>query len=146
MLPSIRDGDPSSKPVINLGVLTHPSDQVKAVEAVRLARSLFYSDALGELLANRTSEGAPGWEFQTDGEILAWIKGAAITYAHAACTCKMGTDSDDSAVVDPQLRVRGTRNLRVVDASVMPQLVSGNTNSVTMIIAFKGADLILEDH
>ena len=89
------------------------------------------------------SEIAPGADRRSDDEILDWVRKAAETTYHPVGTCKMG--SDTMAVVDARLRVHGVQALRVVDASVMPLLVSGNTNAATIMIGEKGADLIRED-
>ena len=79
---------------------------------------------------------------RSDAELDDHIRNTAITLHHPAGTCKMGRDSDETAVVDPHLRVRGVENLRVVDASVMPDLISGNINAPVMMIAEKAADMI----
>ena len=84
----------------------------------------------------------PGANATSDADVDAHIRNTAITLHHPLGTCKMGPDSDDDAVVDPELRVRGVEGLRVVDASVMPDLVSGNINSPVMMIAEKAADMI----
>ena len=76
----------------------------------------------------------------TDDDIDAWVRQTAITAHHPSCTCQMGIGED--AVLDPELRVRGAENLRVVDASSMPDLVSGNINAAVLMIAEKAADLI----
>jgi choline dehydrogenase-like flavoprotein len=83
----------------------------------------------------------PGPSVQTDEQIKEWVRLNAETVYHPVGTCKMGVD--DMAVVDPQLRVRGVEGLRVVDASVMPTLIGGNTNAPTTMIAEKAADMIL---
>jgi choline dehydrogenase/4-pyridoxate dehydrogenase len=85
---------------------------------------------------------APGSGKGTDAEIEAHIRATSITVHHPAGTCRMGPESDDLAVVDPALRVRGVEALRVVDASVMPDLVSGNINAAVVMIAERAADLI----
>jgi len=90
----------------------------------------------------RDAELAPGPEVRGDAAIDAWVRQTAETIYHPIGTCKMGADGDASAVVDAQLRVRGIAGLRVVDASVMPNLVSGNTNAPTIMIAEKAADMI----
>jgi choline dehydrogenase/4-pyridoxate dehydrogenase len=79
---------------------------------------------------------------RTDAELDEHIRNSAITLHHPLGTCKMGLDNDDTAVVDPHLRVRGVESLRVIDASVMPELISGNINAPVIMIAEKAADMI----
>jgi choline dehydrogenase len=90
----------------------------------------------------RAEEYSPGAAVQTDAEIDAWIKRTGETIYHPVGTCRMGADGDPMAVVDAQCRVQGVAALRVVDASVMPTLVGGNTNAPTIMIAEKIADVI----
>ena len=90
----------------------------------------------------RDAELAPGPDVRGDAAIDAWVRQTAETIYHPIGTCKMGAEGDPMAVVDGQLRVRGIAGLRVVDASVMPSLVSGNTNAPTIMIAEKAADMI----
>ena len=87
----------------------------------------------------------PGERVQTDAEILAYARATVITVFHQSGTCKMGTANDRKAVVDERLRVYGMQGLRVVDASIMPNVISGNTNAPTMMIGEKGAAMIKED-
>jgi choline dehydrogenase len=91
------------------------------------------------------SEHSPGVDVRTDDQINAFIRRSAETIYHPVGTCKMGADGDAMAVVDDQLRVVGLKGLRVVDASVMPTITSGNTNTPTIMIAEKGARFVLED-
>ena len=108
-------------------------------EAVRIGRRVAEQPALD---AYRVAELAPGPSVESDAEIDAWVRATAETIYHPVGTCKMGTADDPQAVVDPELRVRGIAGLRVVDASVMPSLVSSNTNAPTIMIAEKAADMI----
>ena len=84
----------------------------------------------------------PGVGKASDAEIDAYMRATAITVHHPLGTCRMGADSDEMAVVDPELKVRGAEGLRVVDASVMPDMISGNINAAVIMIAEKAADLI----
>ena len=85
----------------------------------------------------------PGPACVTDADFIAHCRSSGLSLLHAAGTCRMGRDAE--AVVDPHLRVRGVDRLRVVDASIMPTIVSGNTNAATIMIGEKGADMILQD-
>jgi len=98
----------------------------------------------GKALARfEPEEIAPGFKVQSDDELLAYARQTVITVFHQSGTCKMG--QDPLAVVDERLRVRGMQNLRVIDASIMPNVISGNTNAPTMMIAEKGAEMIKQD-
>ncbi|MBL8895835.1 MAG: choline dehydrogenase, partial [Rhizobiales bacterium] len=105
----------------------------------RIIRQIF---ATPPLAGHIESELAPGPETQSDAEWEDYLRRDSITIFHPCGTCKMGID--DMAVVDPGLRVRGVSRLRVIDASIMPHLVSGNINAPTIMIGEKGADLILK--
>ncbi len=118
-----------------------PDDLARTVRGVRLMRQLAARPALQALI---TEEADPGPGAQADAALADWVRATAVTVYHPVGTCRMG--SDERAVLDPALRVRGVTGLRVVDASVMPQIVSGNTNAPTLMIAEKAADLIRADH
>ena len=125
-------------PRIDPGYLSDPSDLAPLVVGIRRAREIYAQAPFGAYLG---AEVFPGAEQRSDGELEAFVRAAAETEYHPVGTCKMGIDA--AAVVDPQLRVRGLEGLRVVDASIMPTLVSGNTNAPTIMIGEKAADLIL---
>jgi choline dehydrogenase len=108
------------------------------VESLRWARKIAAQSALAPYIHR---ELMPGSAAQSDEALLGFAQMAGSSIYHPVGTCRMG--SDDGAVVDPSLRVRGIDRLRVVDASVMPRLVSGNTNAPTIMIAEKAADMIL---
>ena len=109
------------------------------VEAFKVSRKIFAQDAFAPY---RGEELLPGADTQSDEQIVAFIRRKAESIYHPVGTCRMGAADDPQAVVDPQLRVRGVQGLRVVDASVMPKLIGGNTNAPTMMIAERAADLI----
>ena len=115
-------------------------DCATTVEGIKFARRLAATSAMAPYVA---AEYRPGPETRSDAEILDFARNTGATIFHPVVTCKMGTDSE--AVVDPRLRVHGVPGLRVVDASIMPLLVSGNTHWPTVMIAEKAADMILQD-
>jgi 4-pyridoxate dehydrogenase len=131
--------DPSAHPRILQGFLTTDADWRAVRAGVHLARELGAQPSMQRFIARETS---PGSERRSDADIDAHIRNTAITVHHPAGTCKMGRATDELAVVDTELKVRGVDALRVVDASVMPDLVSGNINAAVIMIAEKAADLI----
>ena len=131
----------SLHPKITLNMLSHEDDQKDMIQGVKIARSIFAQSPLSE---NNGSEIFPGNNIQSDEEILEFLKNKANTIYHPVGTCKMG--NDEMAVVDSALKVHGVNHLRVIDASIMPTLVSGNTNAPTIMIAAKIADEILADY
>jgi choline dehydrogenase-like flavoprotein len=138
----IRSGSPGDSPAIRPNYLSTSEDQRVAVDALRLVRRIVSMPALRKY---RPEEYKPGVELTTDEELLNSARDIGTTIFHPVGTAKMGLDSDPMAVTDERLRVRGIEGLRVVDASVMPTITSGNTNSPTLMIAEKGAAMILED-
>jgi choline dehydrogenase len=128
----------TTPPEILGNFLSHPDDAVLAVKGVHLARRHAAQPALAALIRE---EADPGPGTATDEALLDWIRRTAVTVYHPAGTCRMGADS--ASVVDPQLRVRGVEGLRVADVSIMPSLVSGNTNVPAMMIGEKAAGLVV---
>ena len=135
----LASADPFADPLIRANYLATPEDRRVMREAVRIGREVVAQPALA---AYRADELAPGPEVNTDDEIDAWVRANAETIYHPVGTCRMGEPHDARAVVDAQLRVCGLQGLLVIDASVMPTLVSSNTNAPTIMIAEKAADLI----
>jgi len=129
--------DPFADPVIDPGYLTETKDMDIMLEGLKRAREIARADAMDEY---RGPELWPGEDVTTDEELREHIRETAHTVYHPVGTCKMGDDG--MAVVDDRLRVHGVEDLRVVDASVMPTLTSGNTNAPTIAIAEKAADMI----
>jgi choline dehydrogenase len=135
---SLRSSDPFEPPVIDLNFFDHPDDGKTLVEGIRLARRILAAPAFDDY---RGAELNPGPDARDDEDILERAKRRLGLVYHPSGTCMMG--HDDQAVVDDQLRVRGLEGLRVVDASIMPTLIGGNTNAPVMVIAEKAADLVL---
>nr|XP_005896549.1 PREDICTED: choline dehydrogenase, mitochondrial [Bos mutus] len=135
----LRSANPHDHPVIQPNYLSTETDIKDFRLCVRLTREIFAQKALAPF---RGKELQPGSHIQSDAEIDAFVRAKADSAYHPSCTCKMGQPSDPTAVVDPQTRVLGVENLRVVDASIMPSVVSGNLNAPTIMIAEKAADII----
>ena len=136
----IQDANPAAPPAIRPNFLDAMVDRAALVEGMRIARRVGESPALKRFAAH---ELYPGEGVQTDDEVLEFCRRGGSTVFHPIGTCKMGSDAN--AVVDERLRVHGLRGLRVADASIMPTLVSGNTNAPAIMIGEKGAAMILED-
>lgn len=139
----LGSSDPSQSAVIDPRYLEHEDDQKVMIDGVRKAREIL---AAQEFEQYESREIGPGPEAQTDEEILSFIRQKSETIYHPIGTCKIGRDDDPMTVVNPELKVRGVKGLRVVDASVMPSLVGGNTNAPTIMIAEKAANLIKQEH
>jgi choline dehydrogenase len=133
----LSSADPLAAPLISANYLAHPDDLEHLLRGFKLARRILAARAFAPY---RGREIVPGHEVRSDDEIRQFIRQCAETIYHPIGTCKMGGDA--LAVVDSSLRVHGLSGLRVVDASIMPLLVGGNTNAPTIMIAEKGADLI----
>jgi choline dehydrogenase len=136
----IKNADARQNPSIRYNYLATPEDQQVAIDSIKLTRRIVAAPALARFGAE---EFMPGLQAQTDAELLDAAREYAGTVYHPVGTCKMGQDR--MAVVDERLRVRGLDGLRVVDASIMPNLVSGNTNAPTIMIAEKASDMIKAD-
>jgi len=135
----ITSSDPRKQPAISFNFLSAPIDAELTVRAVRIAREIMTAPAMAPL---EVTEIGPGTHRTTDEQIIDWVKEVAETTQHPVGTCKMG--SDDMAVVDDQLRVRGLAGLTVADASIMPTLMSGNTNAPSIMIGEKASDMVLQ--
>ncbi|WP_296433476.1 GMC family oxidoreductase [Rhizobium sp. UBA1881] len=137
---TLSSSDPFANPIVDTQIFAHPDDLRLTMASFRFARTVLDASPMKELI---DKEIFPGPDVSSDEGIAAHCKRTVKTGYHPVGTCKMGADSDPEAVLDMQLRVRGTRGLRVVDASLMPTIVSGNTNAAVLAAAGKAADLIL---
>jgi len=137
---TLASSNPFAAPIINPNYLDHEADLQVLVDGVKIARKIGQAKALD---ACRGSELQPGEWVQTDEALRTFIREVAWTTYHPVGTCKMG--HDPLAVVNDRLQVHGVQGLRVVDASIMPTIVSGNTNAPVIMIAEKAADMIKQD-
>ncbi|ANQ65972.1 GMC family oxidoreductase N-terminal domain-containing protein [Candidatus Pseudothioglobus singularis] len=138
---SIKSSNPNDLPTIIPNYLSTESDRQIAIDSIKVARKIAKANSIKN---NILDEYVPGYSFESDEELLEVAKNHSQSIYHPVGTCKMG--HDEESVVDDRLRVHGVSGLRVVDASIMPELVSGNTNAPTMMIAEKAAEMILEDN
>ena len=136
----IRSADPAAPPEIRINYLATEVDRTTNVEGLKILRRILRAPALKPYVVDEVD---PGAKVSTDEDLLNYCRQRGSTIYHPTSTCRMG--SDPLAVVDQRLRVRGLDGLRVVDASVMPDLVSGNTNAAIIMIAEKASDMILGD-
>jgi choline dehydrogenase len=137
----IRSSDPFTHPRISFNAYATEKDVAEMLAAVKFLRVVAAQEPLRSLMAE---ELRPGPAVMSDGELIKDFRQRSGTVYHQSCTCRMGPDAATS-VVDPRLRVHGIRGLRVCDASVFPNLVAGNTNAPSMMVGWRGADIILED-
>ncbi|MBC6404302.1 MAG: choline dehydrogenase [Rhodospirillales bacterium] len=136
----LKSADPTDYPAIHPNYLATQTDCDTLVAGIKVARRIA---ALPPLADKISEEFRPGPEVVEDATLLEWVRNSATTIYHPTGTCRMGSDS--KAVVDPRLRVRGVTGLRVADCSIMPEIVSGNTNAPAIMIGEKAAAMILED-
>jgi len=136
----IRSARPEDAPAIRPNYLSTPEDRQVAADSLRLTRHIAAQPALARY---QPSEVKPGLQYQTDDDLARMAGDIGTTIFHPVGTCKMGASDDASAVVDSELRVRGVAGLRIADASVMPTITSGNTNSPTLMIAERAARWML---
>jgi choline dehydrogenase len=136
----IKSNDPAVPPAIQPRYLTARLDRDTVIDGMKLIRRIMEQPVMRRYIAE---EMAPGDQCTSDADMLAYARDTATTVYHPTSTCRMGPDP--TAVVDERLRVRGFERLRVIDASIMPTVVSGNTNAAAVMIGEKGADMVLGD-
>jgi choline dehydrogenase len=136
----IKSADPATPPAIQPRYLTARNDIETIVAGLKQLREVMNRPVMRKLIAE---ERLPGDKIVTDADLLEYARNTGTTVYHPTSTCRMGPDP--AAVVDERLRVRGFERLRVIDASIMPSLVSGNTNAAAVMIGEKGSDMVLQD-
>jgi len=136
----LRSPDPADAPAVHPNYLATETDQRTIVAGLKLCRQILANPHLEHFIA---SEFQPGPEIQSDEQLLDYARRRGGTVYHPTSTCKMG--SDPMSVVDAELRVHGIGGLRVADASIMPTVVSGNTNAATIMIGEKVADMVRQE-
>lgn len=138
---TLKSANPTDLPRVFWNLFDDPADLTVLRDGVKAVRNIFASEPLASVIAD---EFRPGSDVKTDTEIEEFLRRNCETAFHPSGTCRMGVDEE--AVVDGELKVRGMENLRVADCSVMPELVGGNTNAPTIMIAEKAADMIKQDN
>ncbi len=138
----IKSGNPLDKPRIVANAFSHEDDVSEMLDAVKFLRTIAAQPAMKSIIEE---EMLPGPKVQTDEELIADFRQRSGTVYHPVSTCRMGSDASDS-VVDCRLKVHGVEGLRVIDASIFPTLITGNTNAAAIATGWKGASLILEDY
>ena len=136
----IKSPDPRKQPAIQFNFLASDADKQAAISGLKFGRKIASTAPMSECVEHEIS---PGADVQSETDLLAYCRASGLSLLHPVGTCKMGVD--EAAVVDPRLRVHGIGGLRVVDASIMPRIVTGNTNAASIMIGEKGAAMILED-
>jgi choline dehydrogenase len=136
----IVSNNPQEKPSILFNYLSDDRDKEDWRACIRLSREIIEQPGMDDY---RGAEIQPGVDINSDEDIDAWVRDNVESAYHPSCTCKIGSDDDDMAVLDPQCRVRGIDGLRVVDSSIFPSITNGNLNAPTIMAAEKAADMIL---
>jgi choline dehydrogenase len=136
---ALRSSDPLDPPRIVFNLFAEQSDMARMIRGIRAARRIYSQEPLKQLVG---SELEPGSQVESDADLESFVRRVGAITQHPVGTCKMGDSTDESAVVGADLKVRGVTALRVIDASIMPNVPGGNTNAPTIMVAEKGADII----
>ncbi|WP_051329464.1 GMC family oxidoreductase [Geminicoccus roseus] len=139
---TLRSADPTAPPVIEPNYFDHPDDLRITLASLKIVREMFAAEPLKDMVRKVVF---PADELTTDEQLVAHCKRFVKTVYHPAGTAKMGTERDPMAVVDPELRVIGLEGLRVFDASMMPNIMSGNTNTIVLAVADKGVAMMMKE-
>lgn len=137
----LRSSDPDVPPIVDMNWLTHPDDQRGYIQGIRFLRRVIETEPLASIIA---AELAPGPDLNSDSEILDYVRRTTGSNYHPCGTARMGRPDDKDAVLTPDLRVKGVEGVRVFDASMMPTIVSCNTNATVMAVADRGVDLMMD--
>ena len=132
----LRSADPAARPIVDMQFLSHPDDVAALERSIEIARHVAATDAMQPFVVR---EVAPGADLQGE-ELANFVRDGATTYFHSSGACRMG--QDDNAVVDPELRVNGIRNLRVADSTIMPRIVAVPTMPACVLIGLRMAELL----
>lgn len=144
----LKDNNPFHHPLIDPNYFSDETDLDVTVAGVRIFQKMLKTNAMKKINATILNTPLPGciqYEFDTDEYWKCTARQISFTIYHLSGTCKMGPEDDSTSVVDPRLRVHGIKNLRVIDASIIPEIPTGHTNGPTIMIGEKGADMIKED-
>ena len=147
----LYDNNPDSLPIVDFNYLDNPDDIDLVIKSFKQAREFLYDTGVFDgLFESKENEVAPGFDVSSDEEIDYWLRTEGIGFfpgAHSGGTCRMtDDDSDEYGVVNQRLQVKGVRHLRIVDSSIMPRVVSANSNQMAMMIGLKASKMIVEDH
>jgi choline dehydrogenase-like flavoprotein len=139
----LRSANPADEIIYDPNWLSEPEDARRLVEAMKFLRKIAATSPFKEMI---TEEQLPGSQVTSDEDLDRYVRETTETNYHPVGTCRMGPADDPVAVLTPELRVRGVERLRVMDASMMPEIISANTNATTMAVADRGVDIMMTDH
>jgi choline dehydrogenase-like flavoprotein len=136
----LQSADPNVDPEVNPNWMSHPEDTRRLLKAFKYLRQIATTEPMAGIIQEELS---PGAYITSDEDLIAYMKRTTQSNYHPVGSCRMGVEDDPMTVVTPDLRVKGVEGLRVMDASIMPIIISANTNATVMAVADKGVDLML---